>query len=177
MRITRSAVMIALGFFALVAQTVLFREYLTAFEGNELGVGGFFGSWLVWVALGAAAGRGDTRTHRVLLDRFPVLILAYLPAFLIQFYLTVHARSVAGVPAYELFPFARMFGLSLLANAPVSAVTGFLFTMGCRWWPIEKTSSFSFPHIRKRPRFRSSKAHSGVLKARRAASEERGPDA
>ena len=166
MRITRSAVMIALGFFALVAQTVLFREYLTAFEGNELGVGGFFGSWLVWVALGAAAGRGDTRTHRVLLDRFPVLILAYLPAFLIQFYLTVHARSVAGVPAYELFPFARMFGLSLLANAPVSAVTGFLFTMGCRWWPIEKTSSFSFPHIRKRPRFRSSQAHSGVLRAR-----------
>ncbi len=156
MRTTRSAVMIALGFFALVAQTVLFRAYLTAFEGNELGVGGFFGSWLIWVALGAVAGRGDSRMHRHLLERFPVLILAYLPAFLLQFYLTVNARIVAGVPAYELFPFVRMFGLSLLTNAPVSAVTGFLFTMGCRWWSHKKTSSFSFPR----------KAHSGVLKAR-----------
>ncbi len=57
MRTARYSVVFALGFFALVAQTLLFRDFLAAFEGNELAIGGFFGSWLVWVALGACVPR------------------------------------------------------------------------------------------------------------------------
>ena len=49
----RSSLILGLGFFALVAQTLLFRDFLAAFEGSELGVGSFFGSWLLWVGLGA----------------------------------------------------------------------------------------------------------------------------
>ena len=57
MKQLRSVLILGLGFFALVAQTLHFRDFLTAFEGNELGVGSFFGSWLLWVGLGAAIGR------------------------------------------------------------------------------------------------------------------------
>ena len=33
------AVIVSMGFFALAAQTLLFRIFLTVFEGNEIGVG------------------------------------------------------------------------------------------------------------------------------------------
>ncbi|HOT51636.1 MAG TPA: hypothetical protein PLI07_11685, partial [Candidatus Hydrogenedentes bacterium] len=36
----------SLGLFAMAAQTLLFRDFFTVFEGNELGVGAFFGAWL-----------------------------------------------------------------------------------------------------------------------------------
>ncbi len=38
------------GVFSFVAQAVLFREYLVLFNGSELAIGLFFGSWLLWVA-------------------------------------------------------------------------------------------------------------------------------
>ena len=130
MRRVCAVVVLALGFFALVVQTVLFRVFLISFEGNELGVGVFFGSWLLWVALGALAGRRATRWSHA----FPMLVLLYIPAFLVQHALTTHARNLVGVASYELFPFVRMIGLSLLTNAPVSFMTGFLFTLACVWW-------------------------------------------
>ena len=132
MRLTRSAVILALGFFAIVAQTLLFRDFLTAFEGNELGVGSFFASWLLWVALGALAGRLDSRPVVAVAGHFELAALLYIPTYLLQHYLIAHARDLGGVPAYEAYPFAQMFAVSGLANAPISFVTGFLFTLACR---------------------------------------------
>ncbi|MBN2307467.1 MAG: 4Fe-4S binding protein [Candidatus Hydrogenedentes bacterium] len=133
MKLARSAVVFALGFFALIAQTLLFRTFLTAFEGTELAIGGFFASWLTWVAVGALAGRAESRAHKRALGAFEFLTLAYLPAFVLQFYLIANIRRIAGVQSYELFPFAPMLGLAFLVNAPISLLTGFLFTMACRW--------------------------------------------
>lgn len=130
-----SALPIGLGFFSIVCQTLLFREFLGVFEGNELGVGSFFGAWLLWVGIGACAAgvllRGRARD---LVTRHIIpLTLAYLPVFLVQSHLIQHARSLAGVEAFELFPLARMTGMALLVNAPFSFVTGFLFTAACVW--------------------------------------------
>jgi hypothetical protein len=82
MRAARAAVVFSLGFFALVAQTLLFRDFLTAFEGNELGIGCFFGSWLIWVGLGALGGRIASRFGGRLGERLNLLALLYIPAFL-----------------------------------------------------------------------------------------------
>ncbi len=136
--LARFAAVFGLGFFALVAQTLLFREFLTAFEGSELGVGSFFGSWLLWVAIGAALARWRTRLASWLAGRFELATLLYLPAFLLQRYLILHARQLGGVSAYELYAFDRMLQFSLLANSPISFVTGLLFTLACRWWSVER---------------------------------------
>ena len=138
MKQLRSALVLGLGFFALVAQTLLFRDFLTALEGSELGVGSFFGSWLLWVGLGAVVGR--VVSHRVtgLTRRFELTVLLYLPALLLQQSLITHARTLAGISAYEVFPFGRMFAVSMLANAPISLATGLLFTLACRWWEQEQ---------------------------------------
>ncbi len=128
----RPALVFGLGFFSLVAQTLLFRDFLTAFEGNELGVGSFFTSWLLWVGVGALLGRlVAQRTERG--PDLCGLALLYVPAFLLQHVLLLDARRLAGVSAYEAFPFGRMFAASLLLNAPVSFTTGLLFTLACRW--------------------------------------------
>ena len=133
----RSALILGLGFFALVAQTLLFRDFLAAFEGSELGVGSFFGSWLLWVGLGAVLGRAAAGRLEGLARRFELTVLLYMPALLVQQALIADARALGGVPAYEVYPFGRMLAVSLVANAPISLVTGLLFTLACRWWERE----------------------------------------
>ncbi|MFV1965237.1 MAG: spermidine synthase [Pirellulaceae bacterium] len=133
MRLARSAVVVSLGFFALAAQTVLFRDFLAAFESNELGVGSFFGAWLLWVALGAVAGRLAARSAAVAACPFELLALLYIPAFLLQQLLIANARELGGVSVYETYPFAKMLVVAIWINAPVSLVTGCLFTLACRW--------------------------------------------
>ncbi len=54
-------VVFSIGFFALAAQTLLFRDFLVAFEGTELAIGAFFSSWLIWLSLGAACAGGIRR--------------------------------------------------------------------------------------------------------------------
>jgi len=131
----RSAPLIAaVGFFALVAQTLLFRSFLQVFEGSELAVGAFFATWFVWIAAGALAAR---RTPRFA-AHFPWLTLLYIPAFILEHYLIQNARGLAGVAAYELFPYKTLVLGSLLTNAPVSFLTGGLFTLACLWWEQEQ---------------------------------------
>ena len=131
-RWTQAGALFALGFFALAAQTLLFRSFLTAFEGHEFALGLFFSSWLIWLAVGALAGRVRVAWLDAWASRLDLLLLLYLPAFLLQESLLLHARSLTGVASYELFPWLPMLGIASLANAPVSCVTGFLFTLACR---------------------------------------------
>ncbi|MCP4643521.1 MAG: 4Fe-4S binding protein [bacterium] len=139
MRLGRSWVVAALGFFAVLAQTVLFRAFLTAFEGNELGIGAFFASWLAWVAIGAALGRTRWLAGPTMVRRFSFLTLLYLPAMLLQLWLAHDIRALAGVAGYERFPLLPMLCWSFVVNAPVSLVTGYLFTMACRWGALDST--------------------------------------
>ena len=64
-------VIVATGFFALAAQTLLFRVFLSVFEGNELGIAVFFGSWLLWVAVGALCARAPLPALRSLHLKLP----------------------------------------------------------------------------------------------------------
>ena len=49
---------LVLGAFSQVAQAVLIREGLVVFYGNEVGLAAFYGSWLLWLGVGAAAALG-----------------------------------------------------------------------------------------------------------------------
>jgi hypothetical protein len=130
----RLALIGAVGFFGLAAQTLLFRDFFTVYEGNELGVAAFFCSWLLWVGVGALTARLPGRAAEQAAAHFEFLPLLYLPAYVLQVWLIDHARMFAGVAAYELFPFFRMFPVSLATNAPVGLLNGLLFTLACRWF-------------------------------------------
>lgn len=126
-------IVLALGFFAFVAQALLFREFLGVYEGSELGIACFFSSWLLWVALGAALARWLAGALAGVTRRFEFLPLLYVPAYIVQFLLIRSSRDLAGVESYELFPLAKMLPVSFVANAPVCFLTGALFVLACRW--------------------------------------------
>ncbi|MBN2143559.1 MAG: hypothetical protein JW774_02940, partial [Candidatus Aureabacteria bacterium] len=121
------SVIFLIGFFSLIAQTLLFREFFQIFEGNELGLSAFFSSWLFWVAAGAWLGKKIKWFFS-----FESMPLLFLPAYLLQYMAILYSRTWSGISFYEVFPCEKMAMISFLVNSPVSLVTGFLFTQACR---------------------------------------------
>lgn len=120
----------AVGAFTLVCQTLFFREYLTSFRGNEFGVAFFFSSWMFWIAVSAlvaAKARSRFRLERY----FIPAILLFPPVAAAQAVLVVGLRLISHVNPYELFPFGRLLVYTFVVNAPVSLLSGTVFTMGC----------------------------------------------
>lgn len=72
-------------------------------------------------------------------------MLGYLPAFILELLLIVHMRRLAGVESYGLLPMRTLLLWSLLVNAPVSAVTGILFPLACRW--VQPRDDFPVAHV------------------------------
>ncbi len=145
MKFARGLLIVAYGLFTIVAQTLLFREFVTAFEGNDISVGVFFGSWFLWVGLGAMLVRRWGRLAQVLLRNVELLFLIYIPALAIQLILILNVRELAGLASYDLMSVQAMVLWSLIVNAPVSLVTGLLFPLACRW--IEQTQTFPVSRV------------------------------
>jgi len=129
----RGSLIFSYGLFSIAAQTLLFREFITTFEGNDISVGIFFGSWFLWVGLGAILVYRAKAFAEILLRNIEFLFLSYLPAFILELLLTIEARQLAGVESYVLLPIRTILLLSIIVNAPVSIITGMLFPIACRW--------------------------------------------
>ena len=133
MRFALGLLIFSYGLFSIAAQTLLFREFVTTFEGNDISVGIFFGSWFLWVGLGAVLVRKAETLAEKLLGRIEFLFLAYLPAFILQTILILQARELAGIESYALWSIRDILLVSIIVNAPISLVTGMLFPIACRW--------------------------------------------
>lgn len=134
MRFARSLLIFSYGLFAIAAQTLLFREFITTFEGSDLSVGIFFGSWFLWVGLGAIIVYRIPRLAEKLLRHIELLFVLYVPAFVLQAALIIQARELAGLESYALLSVRTILLLAFLLNAPASLVTGVLFPVACRWF-------------------------------------------
>ncbi len=137
MKFVRSLLIFSYGLFTIAAQSLLFREFLTTFEGNDISVGIFFASWFLWVGLGAIIVNKIPAVAQKLLENIEFLFLSYLPAFILELILIIQARELAGIESYTLLPISTIVLLSMLVNAPVSIVTGMLFPIACRWIKTE----------------------------------------
>jgi len=145
MRFARGLLIFSCGLFTIGAQTLLFREFTTAFEGNDISVGVFFAAWFFWIGLGALLLRRWNRLADLLLRHVESLFLLYVPAFVGQLLLIVQVRELAGVASHDLMSVQTMVLWAMAVNAPVSFVTGVLFPVACRW--IEQTDSFPISRI------------------------------
>ncbi|MFC1770519.1 4Fe-4S binding protein [Candidatus Margulisiibacteriota bacterium] len=126
-----SFIIFCLGFFSLIAQSLLFRAFFQTYDGNELGIAAFFATWLIWIGVGALLAR--LLAGRIsFFPKFGLLVLGYIPAFLVQQLILGYSRSLAGVSPLEMFPYLKMFAVSAFLNFPVSIMTGFLFTAACQ---------------------------------------------
>ncbi len=145
MRLARGLLIVAYGLFTIAAQTLLFREFITAFEGNDISVGIFFGSWFLWVGLGAVLVRRWDRLTESLLHHIELLFLLYVPAFAAQLLLITYVRELAGVASYDLMSVQTVVLWALVVNAPVSLITGMVFPVACRW--IEQARAFAVSRV------------------------------
>jgi len=126
------------GLFTIAAQTLLFREFITSLEGSDISVGVFFGSWFLWVGMGALLIYRAKALAKVLLENIELLLLGYLPAFILELILIVQVRELAGIESYELLSVRAILLLSIVVNAPVSIITGMFFPIACRWFQQEQ---------------------------------------
>jgi predicted membrane-bound spermidine synthase/Na+-translocating ferredoxin:NAD+ oxidoreductase RnfG subunit len=136
MKFARSLLIFSYGLFTIAAQSLLFREFITTFEGNDISVGIFFASWFLWVGLGATIVYRTRIITENLLENVELLFISYLPAFVLQLILIIQARQLVGIESYELWSVWAILIVSIIVNAPVSIITGMLFPIICRW--IEK---------------------------------------
>lgn len=134
----------AAGLFSLAIQTVLLREQLVAFGGNELGTGVFFATWLAWVGAGALLGQRWLERRPDLAARLPALVLAWLPAAAFQLLAFHHLRPLAGVGPAEVFPLERLALLAVAVNAPSSLLTGLVFTVAAGRGEERATALYSW---------------------------------
>jgi spermidine synthase len=147
MRFARCLLIFSYGLFTIAAQTLLFREFITTFEGNDISVGIFFSSWFLWVGLGAILIYRVRTLAEKLLKNIEFLFLAYLPAFVIQLILIIQARELAGIEPYALWPIRAILLLSIIVNAPLSVITGMLFPIACRWVQSDQKLAVSRVYI------------------------------
>ncbi|MHC4534609.1 MAG: 4Fe-4S binding protein [Planctomycetota bacterium] len=133
MKSARSLLIFSYGLFTIAAQALLFREFITTFEGNDISVGIFFASWFLWVGLGATIVYKTRIITEKLLKNIEFLFLSYLPAFVLQLTLIIQARELAGIESYELWSVWAIVVVSIIVNAPLSIITGMLFPIICRW--------------------------------------------
>lgn len=147
MKFARSLLVFSYGLFTIAVQALLFREFITTFEGSDISVGIFFGSWFLWVGLGALLVYKTTIFADKLLKNIEFLFLCYLPAFIVELVLIIQARQLAGIAPYALIPVKAIVFLSIVVNAPVSIITGMLFPIACRWIQSEDEHAVSHVYI------------------------------
>jgi spermidine synthase len=126
------AVLLLIGFTAVIAQIVLMRELIVVFSGNEISLGLMLASWLVWTAVGSSVfGRSGARLRnlRRLVASLETLVALALPATIMA------ARASKGLfqslPGEILGPGA-MFLISLAVLSFFCVLSGWLFAAGSR---------------------------------------------
>ncbi len=147
MRFARNFLIFSYGLFTIAAQALLFREFITTFESNDISVGVFFSSWFLWVGLGAFLAYKAKTVAEKLINNIEFLFLCYIPAFIAELLLITQARELAGTTTYTLLPIKTIVLLSILVNAPISIITGMLFPVVCRWTQDEDKLAVSRVYV------------------------------
>ncbi len=120
-----------LGFFTIVAQAALLREYLVLFRGSELALGAFYGSWFLAIALAATAARRWPRLREAVEAWAAVALALYPVGAAVGLVLLAGTRMLAGVPPWAPVPPGILLVGGFMAAFPVGAITGVLFPSLC----------------------------------------------
>lgn len=117
----------ALGFTSIVTQTILLREFLSVFAGNELVIGIVLANWMVLTGAGAVLGKLAGKVKRPTHLLITLLLLNSLfPAATV--FLMSYLRSLI-FPAGTLIGVVESLYGSFILLMPYCLTSGFLFTL------------------------------------------------
>jgi spermidine synthase len=135
------AILMLIGFTAVIAQIVLMRELMVVFCGNEMSLGLMLASWLLWTAIGSSAlGRLASRTSqpRRLMALLELLVALTFP--LAIFLARASKGAFQSVPGEILGP-GPMILTSLVVLSAFCLLSGGLFAVGSRLFAQETGTS------------------------------------
>ena len=121
-----------MGFSFAVTQSLLIREFLVVFFGNELSIGLILGNWLILEAIGSGllgrlADRWEWKPPSF--AALQVLFALFLPLCFLA--ISLSRRLVGAVPG-EGVGLIPIFWSSFLILAPLGLIDGAMFAFGCR---------------------------------------------
>jgi spermidine synthase len=119
-----------LGFISLVTQTVLLREFLSVFAGNELVIGIVLANWMILTGVGAYLGQ--YAKHRFFGSNWIIVFLTLVSVTPIFILLILQFLRNLVFPIGVVVGIAESFAASLLLLVPYCLPSGFLFTLLCR---------------------------------------------
>ncbi len=123
--------LLVLGFGGIVAQTLLLREMLILFSGNELSLCLVISSWVVSEALGAFTAGVWAEGKVVNAKAYTWATLLFSAAFPASIYATRVFKSLAGIPAETALGITTVLYASFCLLLPTGLLHGFLFSMAC----------------------------------------------
>ncbi|MBN1526936.1 MAG: hypothetical protein JW919_05095 [Candidatus Omnitrophica bacterium] len=124
--------MLLMGFTSLVVQTLLIREFLITFYGNELTIGLILANWIILEAIGSGVASrfaGRLRHPAAGYSLLQIGISLYLPASL---FLIRNIRNLLGLSVGEGTGLFYIMAGSFIILAPLSIFDGAQFPLGCR---------------------------------------------
>lgn len=131
----------SLGFFSLLSQSLILREFIISFNGNELGIAFFYGFWLFWVGVGGYLVK--TKFKNIVRKTFPFIIVSYPILGWIEFLLFINLRNWTGIEPWEFFSLEKIFTALFLFTFPISFLTGIIFTQSTFFLKEKSKISFS----------------------------------
>ncbi|MBI5023518.1 MAG: fused MFS/spermidine synthase [Candidatus Omnitrophica bacterium] len=140
-----------LGVTSIISQTLLLREFVVVFYGNETTYAFVLGAWLFWIAFGSFAASllipparavvrllPEARTVRKIVSLCFSLVFIILPLSLVAVRVI---KNFTGLKIGEMASIIHIFGGSFIVVMPLAVVIGMLFTFLCRLPDEDKTSS------------------------------------
>jgi len=121
-----------MGFTSLIVQTLLIREFLVTFYGNELIIGIILANWLILEGLGSSLfSRLATKIRK------PVIFYVFLQigislCFPLSVFLTRITKNFFAISLGEMVGIVPIFLSSFFILAPLSLLDGIEFPFACR---------------------------------------------
>jgi spermidine synthase len=136
MRVIKIAVFIS-GFAAVIAQTLIIREGLSLFGGNELVSGLLLCFWLAWVGIGSIVfTRLQLRIRPVLWYSLLLFLLSVFGVFSIT--IIRLAPYIFSLPFGEIISLDKIIFIALISLAPTCIIFGMLFPAASKLLKPEK---------------------------------------
>ncbi|MBM4466477.1 MAG: spermine synthase [Chloroflexi bacterium] len=126
-----------MGFSFTVMQTLMARELLVSFAGNELSIGLVLGSWLILEAVGSGLAARLAGRVRGGAPSYAALQMALSLLLPLSVYAAFTVRRIAGITPGEGMGLLPTFYSAFLVLLPLGLVDGAMFTFGCRAYARE----------------------------------------
>ena len=124
-------VLFVVGIGGIVTQTILLREMLTIFSGNEFSIGILVGSWIGWASVGAFTGGKTGGRAGMQAGTLAWSLILFSVLFPGSIYLIRIVKIMIGIPPGMGVGIIEVICLSLLVLLPIGFAHGFLFATAC----------------------------------------------